>query len=465
VLLIAGAALAALLLVIGQLIASRRITRLEQASERPGEAARIRRLEDALADPDPRLAHRLALLETLPAELDRLRSELAGLTNWLGELDHRSSAPAPLPAAALAVLEPLPREVQRLSSELAEVLNQLADVRERAGDRADGAAADVVVEKGATTKWPWSPVPLAALEALPAEVERLRRELAAVHQSARIARLERLVQRLAQQVAASRETTDFYAERTNGTGPTAGRTAVYVDVFLLPGEAVPGLAEQAADILLVRRTWGAARESWAFKNAADDVLAAFNSMMVNQFFDQEWARETSFWLAPAEQDVAELAEKAAGSAVAWSGVIAGGPLEEQPLGLAEASKEALKTIGEKLPLPGDARFSGVRWLVQFFGLLDDDASLVSACVKSLPHDLVAEATADSLRTVLTGRLFQVGRRQVELPPRPRVRGAALELEQLKADALRTASAASREAEPDQPADLEREGVRGVDQAQ
>ena len=449
---IAGAAVAALLLVIGQLIAARRITRLEQAAEarqvpREDLDNRISRLEAVLLvstrERAPDVVARLAELESLPAEIERLRSELAGVTTWLGDLDRRTPEGPPMPAAALAILAPVPAQVERLAREVAEV---------------------------------------AARAPAPRGEELLR-----------VARLERLTHRLAQQIAVTRETTDFYAERRSGIGsrqPARPRSAVYVDVFLIPGPALPALAAVAVadrdqpedcDYLLVRRTAGAAPEwgsssPWQSMNGRhptafdQDVLAAFSTPMVNQFFDPDWSRETGFWLAPAARDVADLAQRTAESADAWLGVITGCPFEAGALLLAVASSEALTVVGRDLPFPGDPRFVGVRWLVQFFGVLAG-TELSSACVKSLPHDLVAEATAEAIRRALEGALTAVGQRQVDVPPRPRSHGAALELEQLKADAERAAgdrqASAGRggEAEPRDSTDVEPGGLPRVDQAE
>ena len=463
----AGAALAALLLVIGQLIAARRITRLERAAERfqaPRDDldTRIRRLEGARISSTPPPAE----LGSLPAEIELLRAELAGLTTWVGEFDKQATDGGSLAPAALAVLAPIPAEVERLSRAVAEVIAQV-DAVPRPDEQRAGSDEQVTP-------------PVRQVPAPDEQVVALR---------LRVARLERLAQRLAQQVAVTRDTTDFYAERRNGLGPREPgltRSAVYVDVFLIPGEAVPALAAAPdGDYLLVRRTSGAAPEwgsssPWQSGNGShptpygQDELAAFSTAMVNRFFDPRWSRETGFWLAPVARDVAELAQRAAESADAWLGVITDRPFEVDGLPLLVAAAEALTAIGRDLPLPGDPRFVGVRWLVQFFGVVaepePDEPALTSACVKSLPHDLVAEAIAEGIRRALEGVLVPVGSRQIEVPERPRTRGAAVELEKLKADALRTAGVglagdAGGEAQPDDAADVEGGGVRRVDQAE
>lgn len=482
---IAGAAVAALLLVIGQLIAGRRITRLEQAAERhqtPREDLenRVRRLEAALLvstrERAPEVAVRLAQLESLPAEIERLRRELAGVTTWIGDLDRRTSEGSPLPAAALAILAPVPAQVERLVREVAEVASRVEALRV---ETPDDSASQVDASLPAPASSP------AAASSAPRRDEELLR----------VARLERLTQRLGQQVAITRETTDFYAERRDGIGsrpPVRARSAVYVDVFLMPGPALPGLDALAGldagsvaagdrDYLLVRRVSGAAPEwgsssPWQSLNGSQptpfdqDVLAAFSATMVNQFFDQGWSRKTEFWLAPATRDVADLAQRAAGSADAWRGVITGCRFEPGAMPLAVASAEALTVVGRDLPLPGDPRFVGVRWLVQFFGVLAGP-ELSSACVKSLPHDLIAEATAEAIERVLDGVLVRVGRRQLDVPARPRGRGASLELEQLKADALRAAgdqpgsAVGGGETESGDSTDVEPGGPPRVDQAE
>jgi hypothetical protein len=493
VLISAGAALAALFLVIGQLIAARRITRLEKAAERlqaPRDDLdnRIRRLEAAriVSTPEP------AELGSLPAEIERLRGELAGLTTWVGELDKQTTDGPSLAPAALAILAPIPAEVDRLSRAVAEMIAQVDAVPRR--DASPPAESPEDPEDPDRTEGVDGPEPAANADderaAPPGQEARDPDEQVAALRF-RVARLERLAQRLAQQVAVTRETSDFYAERRNGLGPREPgltRSAVYVDVFLIPGDAVPALATAPeGDYLLVRRTSGSAPEwgsssPWQSGNGShptpfgQDELAAFSVAMVNRFFDPNWSRETGFWLAPVARDVADLAQRAAESADAWLGVITERPFEAAGLPLVVAPAAALTVIGRDLPLPGDPRFVGVRWLVQFFGVVaegePDEAVLTSACVKSLPHDLVAESIAEGIRRALEGVLVAVGRRQVEVPQRPRTRGAAVELEKLKADALRTAGAnpdsaddAGGEAQPGDAADVERGGLRRVDQAE
>jgi chorismate synthase len=127
VVIFAGAALAALLLVIGQLIASRRITRLEEAQEQrqpfPQELEhRLQTLEaavpDAYARPDslggPDV---LAQPDVLGGpdvlgqpEVERLEVELAELRHKVEELRQQLREPNEIPTA-LAVLAPLPVEI------------------------------------------------------------------------------------------------------------------------------------------------------------------------------------------------------------------------------------------------------------------------------------------------------------------------------------------------------------------
>ncbi len=146
----------------------------------------------------------------------------------------------------------------------------------------------------------------------------------------------------------------------------------------------------------------------------------FEKAAADSIVDPVWERVVeSWWVQSDYRGLADGAKCVKGVEDGWHDLILGTPAERIALGagFSPASADVMEAIAEKVRLPGDDLFKGVRRLLQYTGIVlgavSGTAPLANACVSSLAHDLLAEATAKALRQAVGHVLAPV--RSVERP--------------------------------------------------
>lgn len=136
--------------------------------------------------------------------------------------------------------------------------------------------------------------------------------------------------------------------------------------------------------------------------------------------DPVWERfEESWWITSDYRGLADCAKWVTGIGNSWHDLVLGKPAERIALGagFSPPSAHMMETIATKVSLPGDNLIKGVRRFFQYTGIVlgtvTGAAPLANACISSLAHDLVAEATAKAFHEAI-GHALAPGR-SVERP--------------------------------------------------
>ena len=148
----------------------------------------------------------------------------------------------------------------------------------------------------------------------------------------------------------------------------------------------------------------------------------FEKAAADNLINPVWQRvEESWWVTPDYRGLADGVNWVKGVEGGWHDLVLGKPAERVALGagFSPASADVMEEIAAKVRLPGDSLFRSVRRTLQYTGIalgaVSGAAPLANACVSSLAHDLLAEATAKAFRQAISRVLAPVRR---EIRPIP-----------------------------------------------
>jgi hypothetical protein len=179
------------------------------------------------------------------------------------------------------------------------------------------------------------------------------------------------------------------------------------------------------------------RESGEGHDAEDRLLDAFDEAAAKKLMDCTWERSTKVWVTPVCDGVASIVDGLSGLQHQWHDLVLGEPtrsLSEQ-MNLEAPSGDVLASVAAELALPGDPSFKAIKRMVQFTGIfvgvVGGQPLLANACLKSLVHDLVAEAISKAIGDVIRNALEPTRTREHDLEV-PEVRSQhTRQIEELK----------------------------------